>query len=83
MTDFGTFILFLYFLVLVILGVFGVHRYAMVYLYTRYRDSKAAFKPLSGDREAPVVTVQLPLFNEMYVAERLISSILGVRYPKE
>ncbi|MEO8500692.1 MAG: hypothetical protein ABI565_07240 [Vicinamibacteria bacterium] len=31
-TAFGTIILFLYFLVLVILGVFGVHRYVMVYV---------------------------------------------------
>ncbi len=42
MTTAGTALLFLYFLVLVILGVFGIHRYAMVYLYTRHKDRKAA-----------------------------------------
>ncbi len=82
MTPFATLILFLYFLVLVILGAFGIHRYVMVYLYTRYRDRKASPKPLSGG-VPPVVTVQLPLFNEMYVAERLIASVTQIRYPKD
>ena len=82
MTPVATLILFLYFLVLVILGAFGIHRYVMVYLYTRYRDRKASPKPLSGG-VPPVVTVQLPLFNEMYVAERLIASVTQIRYPKD
>ena len=79
----GTSILFLYFLVLVILGVFGVHRYVMVFLYTRHKDRKAGFKPISEGRTSPMVTVQLPLFNEMYVVDRLLSSVAGIRYPKD
>jgi cellulose synthase/poly-beta-1,6-N-acetylglucosamine synthase-like glycosyltransferase len=82
MTAFGTIVLFLYFLVLVILGVFGIHRYVMVYLYTRHKDRKAPFAPRSADRPAPMVTVQLPIFNEMYVVERLIESVTAIRYPK-
>lgn len=83
MTPFATLILFLYFLVLVILGAFGIHRYVMVYLYTRHKDRKASFKPVSEGRVPPVVTVQLPLFNEMYVAERLLASVTEIRYPKD
>ncbi len=83
MTFVETSLLFLYFLVLVILGVFGVHRYAMVYLYTRHKDGKAVFKPISSHRPPPMVTVQLPLFNEMYVVDRLIASVAEIRYPKD
>jgi cellulose synthase/poly-beta-1,6-N-acetylglucosamine synthase-like glycosyltransferase len=83
MTFVGTAILFLYFLVLVILGAFGVHRYAMVYLYTRHKDRKAGFKLISAGRTPPLVTIQLPLFNEMYVVDRLITSVANIRYPKD
>jgi cellulose synthase/poly-beta-1,6-N-acetylglucosamine synthase-like glycosyltransferase len=83
MTSFITATLFLYFLVLLILAIFGVHRYAMVYLYTRYRDRKALCRSLPAGKEPPRVTVQLPLYNEMYVADRLISSVASIRYPKE
>jgi cellulose synthase/poly-beta-1,6-N-acetylglucosamine synthase-like glycosyltransferase len=83
MLSLGTLVLFLYFLVLVILGVFGVHRYLMVYLYTRHEDKKAVFKPVPAHRPLPTVTVQLPLFNEMYVVDRLIASVAAIRYPKD
>lgn len=82
MTLLSTATLFLYFLVLATLAIFGIHRYVMVYLYTRHRDRKATFRPLSEGKERPYVTVQLPLFNEMYVADRLIRSVAGIAYPK-
>ena len=83
MTAFGTIVLFLYFLVLVILGVFGFHRYVMVYLYTHHQARKAAARPVSAGRVPPMVTVQLPLYNEMYVVDRLIESVTAIRHPKD
>jgi cellulose synthase/poly-beta-1,6-N-acetylglucosamine synthase-like glycosyltransferase len=71
----------LYFLTLVILAVFGLHRYVMVFLYFRHRDRRALPVPLP--ETLPRVTVQLPLYNEMYVAERLIESVANIRYPRE
>ena len=41
-------------------------------LYRRHSGRKAVVRPLSSDRELPTVTVQLPLYNERYVVERLI-----------
>lgn len=79
----STLILFLYFLVLVILGVFGLHRYAMVYLYRRHRGNKAELRALRPGVEPPRVTVQLPLYNEMYVVERLIESVAAISYPRD
>jgi cellulose synthase/poly-beta-1,6-N-acetylglucosamine synthase-like glycosyltransferase len=74
-------ILGLYFLTLVILAVFGLHRYIMVWLYYRHRDQRAL--PLPLPERLPRVTVQLPLYNEMYVVDRLLDSVCRIRYPRE
>jgi len=74
-------ILGLYFLTLVILAVFGLHRYIMVFLYFRHRDRRAVALPLPA--QLPRVTVQLPIYNEMYVVDRLIDSVCRIRYPRE
>jgi cellulose synthase/poly-beta-1,6-N-acetylglucosamine synthase-like glycosyltransferase len=70
-----------YFFVLIILAVYGWHRYYLVYLYWRYRDQEPrAGAPLDPQ---PVVTIQLPLYNEMYVADRLITAVCAIDYPRE
>jgi cellulose synthase/poly-beta-1,6-N-acetylglucosamine synthase-like glycosyltransferase len=74
-------ILGLYFLTLVILAVFGLHRYVMVFLYYRYRHRRAL--PAPPPARLPRVTVQLPLYNEMYVVDRLLESVSKIRYPRE
>src|SRR5688500_682720 len=74
-------ILGLYFLTLVILAVFGLHRYIMVFLYFRHRDRRAVPLPLPA--KLPRVTVQLPLYNEMYVVDRLLESVARIQYPRE
>lgn len=71
----------LYFLVLSILAVFGMHRYFMVYLYLK--NKKTAPKPEGQFAELPRVTIQLPMYNEMYVAERLIDAVVKMDYPRE
>ncbi len=74
-------ILGLYFLTLVILAVLGLHRYIMVGLYFRNRGRRAVPGPLPAT--LPRVTVQLPVYNEMYVVERLLESVCAIRYPKD
>ncbi len=74
-------VLGLYFLTLVILSIFGVHRYIMVYLYFRHKDRRAL--PKAPPETLPRVTVQLPLYNEMYVVDRLLDSVTKIRYPKD
>jgi len=71
--EFG--ILGLYFLTLVILAIMGCHRYVMVWLYLKHKDRKAEPRPLPA--VLPRVTVQLPIFNEMYVVDRLLASELA------
>jgi cellulose synthase/poly-beta-1,6-N-acetylglucosamine synthase-like glycosyltransferase len=74
-------ILGLYFLTLVILAVLGAHRYIMVGLYFKNRARRAVAGPLP--EVLPRVTVQLPVYNEMYVVERLLDSVCSIRYPKD
>jgi cellulose synthase/poly-beta-1,6-N-acetylglucosamine synthase-like glycosyltransferase len=74
-------ILVLYFFVLSILAIYGWHRYYLVYLYMKNRDR--APKPVPPPANLPPVTVQLPIFNEMYVADRLITAVAEMDYPRE
>ncbi len=70
-----------YLLVFIALAVYGFHRSTLVYLYFRYRDRRP--EPLGRLPELPKVTVQLPLFNEMYVAPRLLDAVARIRYPRD
>jgi len=74
-------ILGLYFFVLSILAVYGWHRYYLVYLYTKNRDQVP--RPAGEFDPLPVVTVQLPVFNEMYVVDRLIGAVARLEYPRD
>jgi cellulose synthase/poly-beta-1,6-N-acetylglucosamine synthase-like glycosyltransferase len=81
MTPVETLTLAAYFFVLIILAIYGWHRYYLVYLYMRNRDKEArAERPLDP---LPIVTLQLPLYNEMYVADRLIEAVCAIDYPRE
>ncbi len=84
MTLSETIILVLYFFVLSILAIYGWHRYYLVYLYMKNRD-KAAGRGVAPPplREFPPVTIQLPIYNEMYVADRLIDAVCEMDYPRE
>jgi cellulose synthase/poly-beta-1,6-N-acetylglucosamine synthase-like glycosyltransferase len=80
MTTGETLVLATYFFVLVILAVYGWHRYFLVYLYMKNKDRQPL--PTGMDR-VPKVTVQLPIYNEMYVADRLIDAVCRLNYPRE
>jgi len=69
-----------YFAVLSVLSLYGSHRYRMAFLY--YRHKFALPTPKSKLLRLPRVTVQLPIFNEMYVVERLIDSVCRIEYPR-
>src|SRR5262245_33860147 len=81
MTAPETFVLVAYFFVLSILGIYGWHRYYLVYQYRRYKDAVPGPPPPVS--EWPVVTVQLPIYNEMYVVDRLIEAVCDLDYPKD
>src|SRR3954466_1939177 len=60
-----------YFTVLIILSFYGLHRYEMIRGYLKHKKKMAAAPTVRFDH-LPKVTIQLPLYNEKYVVERLI-----------
>jgi cellulose synthase/poly-beta-1,6-N-acetylglucosamine synthase-like glycosyltransferase len=71
-----------YFAVMIGLSVYGVHRYTMVYRYYKNRKNYEP-NPQRYFDELPRVTVQLPIFNEQFVIDRLIEAICGMEYPSD
>ena len=71
----------LYFVILCILSVYGVHRFVMATLYRIHRKEKPC--PDARFDDLPLVTIQLPMFNEKYVIQRLINAVCEIRYPRE
>jgi cellulose synthase/poly-beta-1,6-N-acetylglucosamine synthase-like glycosyltransferase len=67
----------------VLLGVslYGLHRYVIVYLFLKNRKNSP--EPAGKFDKLPRVTVQLPIFNELYVVERLLDSVSKLDYPHE
>jgi cellulose synthase/poly-beta-1,6-N-acetylglucosamine synthase-like glycosyltransferase len=78
-----TLILVVYFFVLSILAIYGWHRYYLVYLYMKNKDKRPVPGQLPVLKDLPRVTIQLPIFNEMYVADRLIDAVVEMDYPAE
>jgi cellulose synthase/poly-beta-1,6-N-acetylglucosamine synthase-like glycosyltransferase len=70
-----------YFIVVLGLSAYGIHRYSIIYLYFKNRHCKPAAP--SQFAELPVVTVQLPIYNEIHVVERLLKAISEIDYPKD
>ena len=70
-----------YFLVLFVLATYGLHRYWLVYDYYKYRRNIPGPPPQAT--RWPRVTVQLPIFNERYVIERLVEAVSRFDYPRE
>jgi cellulose synthase/poly-beta-1,6-N-acetylglucosamine synthase-like glycosyltransferase len=81
MTTPETLTLVAYFFVLSILGIYGWHRYFIVYQYMKHRDQVPRLPP--APLEWPRVTIQLPIFNEMYVVDRLVDSVCAIDYPAD
>jgi glycosyltransferase involved in cell wall biosynthesis len=69
-----------YFSISACLFAYGMHAYLMAFLYWRSVRRMLPEPPLT---DFPRVTIQLPLFNERYVARRLIDAVAGMDYPRD
>jgi cellulose synthase/poly-beta-1,6-N-acetylglucosamine synthase-like glycosyltransferase len=70
-----------YLAALIGLSLYGVHRFSIVYLFLKHRRN--APKPMAEFATLPKVTVQLPLYNEYYVVDRLLRAVGQLDYPRE
>jgi len=77
----ATILLALYYLVLGVLALYGLHRLYLVSVWLRTRGRQVPVPP--DPPEWPKVTVQLPLYNELYVARRLIDAVSRMDYPAD
>ncbi|HTV07038.1 MAG TPA: cellulose synthase family protein [Acidobacteriaceae bacterium] len=71
-----------YFAVMIILAFYGMHRYQLVWLYYRNKKNATTDPPKHFD-ELPRITVQLPIFNEQFVIDRLIEACSKLEYPRD
>lgn len=71
-----------YFAVMIALSIYGVHRYTMCYRYFKYKKNYDP-NPHGHFEVFPKVLIQLPMFNEQYVVDRLIEAVCGMDYPRE
>jgi hypothetical protein len=75
------FILGAYVFSLSILFLFGSHGFVMIFYYFKNKDKLPVGMAVLD--VMPVVTVQLPVYNELYVVERLIEAVCALDYPKD
>jgi cellulose synthase/poly-beta-1,6-N-acetylglucosamine synthase-like glycosyltransferase len=75
----------LYFGVLLGLSAYGLHRLHLVFLCRKHRRALVAAQkaPAIAEDELPIVTIQLPLFNESTVAARLLDAVAEMDYPAD
>lgn len=66
---------------LLLLSFFGLHRLSTVIRWFKYRDSEIEQPTPLG--ELPSITVQIPLYNERMVAERIVDTVVKFDYPAD
>ncbi|QHS52097.1 cellulose synthase family protein [Edaphobacter sp. 12200R-103] len=83
---FDTWLLIPYFVVMIILAFYGIHRYQLVWLYYRNRKNASRWNEPPArfaEGQLPFVTIQLPIYNEQFVIDRLIDACCRLNYPRD
>lgn len=76
-------IIVVYCIALCMLSVLSLNRYVLISLFRRNSNRRHESAPAIADADLPFVTIQLPIYNEYYVAERIIQSACDVDYPRD
>lgn len=84
-------LVFIYVLALFLLFLYGINCYILIGLYLRNKKGQhekdqetiVRFWQNKTRQDLPVVTIQLPIYNEKYVIQRLLASVTQIEYPKE
>jgi len=70
----------LYVVISACLSVYGFNAFFFIFLYLRHRREQTPCPPLDT---FPAVTVQLPIYNEMYVVQRIIDAVARLDWPQD
>jgi cellulose synthase/poly-beta-1,6-N-acetylglucosamine synthase-like glycosyltransferase len=78
-------IIFIYSIALILIFMYALAQLNLLfnYLGARKKQDTAPEFDFSIGSEIPFVTIQLPVFNEIYVMERLLKNIVLLDYPKD
>lgn len=76
------FTILFYTLILVVLFLYSFHPYLLIYYYFKFRNRKKETRDKEM-KDCPVVTIQLPIYNEKYVVNRLIKHVAALEYPRD
>lgn len=76
-------LLILYMAALLVLFIYGMQGISMIYHYSKLKPADPVIAPIRNQEDLPAVTVQLPLYNELYVAGRLVEAVCALDYPRE
>ena len=80
-----TIIIVVYSIALVLIFMYAIAQLNLLfnYLSARKKEQRSPKFDLSNPEEIPYVTIQLPVYNELYVMERLLDNIAEIDYPKD
>jgi cellulose synthase/poly-beta-1,6-N-acetylglucosamine synthase-like glycosyltransferase/5-hydroxyisourate hydrolase-like protein (transthyretin family) len=77
-------IIFVYFACLMLVLFYSILQLSLAIAYVRNRGKKKAeIKPVYDPATTPKVTIQLPMYNELYVADRIIETVAKFDYPAD
>jgi cellulose synthase/poly-beta-1,6-N-acetylglucosamine synthase-like glycosyltransferase len=79
----GYLIGFIYLVIILWLALYGINNLVNAILYLRIRKTLKHREHISPPKEWPLVTIQLPIFNEKYTVERLLSAVTRMDYPPD
>ena len=79
------FIIAIYTIALALIFMYAIAQLNLLfnYLKARKKEDTGETYNFSNPEEIPFVTIQLPVYNELYVMERLLNNIVKLKYPKE
>ncbi|TAE42082.1 MAG: glycosyltransferase, partial [Sphingobacteriales bacterium] len=73
-------ILYVYIFTLSLILIFSIGQAYLIYFYLRNKIQSPTIQNLKPTQQ-PLVTVQLPLYNEVYVVAQLINAVCALNYP--
>ena len=78
-----TLIIAVYSIALILIFIYALAQLNLLYNFLRaiVKNSKCEKFDFSKEEEIPYVTIQLPVYNELYVMERLLKNIAKINYP--
>lgn len=75
-------VIIIYFFILTLLAITGIYRIRMIFQFWRYLGIKPEPLCRYAENRLPTITIQLPLYNELYVVERLLEHVVQIDYPR-